>query len=52
MKNVLYATLQNMPEIYRDRIKEDEFIPLINIKEAVAVGEEITGRKSHVKEAE
>ena len=41
-----------MPEIYRDKIKDEDYIPLINIKEAVALAEGITGNKSHVKEAD
>jgi [NiFe] hydrogenase diaphorase moiety large subunit len=50
--NPFLTTLQNMPEIYRNKIQEAEFIPLINIKQAVAMAEGITGRKSHVKEAD
>ena len=50
--NPFLTTLQNMPEIYHNKIQDKEFIPLLNIKEAVALAEEITGNKSHVKEAD
>jgi [NiFe] hydrogenase diaphorase moiety large subunit len=47
--NPILTTLQNIPEIYKARIKTEDYIPLIEIDKAVAAAESITGRESVLK---
>lgn len=47
--NPILTTLQNTPQIYKSRIKTDEYIPVLEFEKAVAQAEEITGRQSVLK---
>jgi [NiFe] hydrogenase diaphorase moiety large subunit len=50
--NPFLTSLQNMPEIYREKLREEDYVPTFRLEDAVAYSEEFTGRKSEAREAE
>jgi [NiFe] hydrogenase diaphorase moiety large subunit len=47
--NPILTTMQNTPQIYQDRIREEDYIPLLEFDKAVAAAEAVTGRPSALK---
>jgi [NiFe] hydrogenase diaphorase moiety large subunit len=45
--NPVLTTLRNFPDLYDARIKEDDFIPAFDIKDAMKEACSITGQKPH-----
>jgi [NiFe] hydrogenase diaphorase moiety large subunit len=50
--NPFLTSLQNMPEIYREKLRAEDYVPSFRLEDAVAFSEEFTGRKSEAREAE
>ena len=47
--NPILTTLQNMPHIYKEKIQDQDYVPVLEFDKAIAAAETIVGRQSTLK---